>query len=47
MSFQIQTKNIQKQQVLSISGHVSMKDLQAHLDGGIKTLTVCSAGFMF
>ncbi len=40
MSFQVQTKTIQRQQVLSISRQASMKDLQAHLDGGIKTLTV-------
>ena len=40
MSFEVQTKTIQTQQVLSISRQASMKDLQAHLDGGIKTLTV-------
>lgn len=40
MSFQIQHKNIPTQQVLSICRHASMKDLQAHLDGGIKTLIV-------
>ena len=40
MSFQIQTKTIAAQQVLSIGRHASMRDLQAHLDGGIKTLIV-------
>jgi effector-binding domain-containing protein len=40
MSFQVQTKSIPAQQVLSIERHASMKDLQANLDGGIKALIV-------
>ena len=40
MSFQVQTKSIPTQQVLSISRHATQKDLQALLDGGIKTLIV-------
>ena len=40
MSFQVQTKNIPTQQALSIRRQPSQKDLQAHLDGGIKTLIV-------
>ena len=40
MSFQVQVKKIPSQQVLSITRHPLQKDLQAHLDGGIKTLIV-------
>lgn len=40
MSFQIQVRTIPAQQILSISRHATVRDLQAHLDGGIKTLLV-------
>jgi effector-binding domain-containing protein len=40
MSFQVQVKQIPPQQILSITRHALQKDLQAHLDGGIKTLIV-------
>jgi effector-binding domain-containing protein len=40
MSFQVQVKTIPPQQILSIRRHPLQKDLQAQLDGGIKTLIV-------
>lgn len=40
MSFDIQTKDIPAQQYISLTRDSYISDLQAHLDGGIKTLTV-------
>ena len=40
MGFQVQVKTIPTQQVLSIRRYALQKDIQAHLDGGIKTLIV-------
>jgi RNA polymerase sigma factor (sigma-70 family) len=40
MSYQVATKDIPAQQVISMTRDSFISDLQAHLDGGIKTLTV-------
>ena len=40
MSFQIQTKTVPAQKVISMTRDSFIRDLQAHLDGCIKTLTV-------
>jgi effector-binding domain-containing protein len=40
MSYQVQSKDVPAQQVISITRDSFIRDLQAHLDGGIKTLTV-------
>jgi RNA polymerase sigma factor (sigma-70 family) len=40
MSYQVTTKEIPAQQIISLTRDSFIGDLQAHLDGGIKTLTV-------
>lgn len=40
MSYQVQTKDVPAQQVICVTRDSYINDLQAHLDGGIKTLTV-------
>ncbi|HMN26967.1 MAG TPA: sigma-70 family RNA polymerase sigma factor [Caldilineaceae bacterium] len=40
MSYSVQTKTVPPQQILSLTRQPFIRDLQAHLDGGVKTLTV-------
>jgi effector-binding domain-containing protein len=40
MSYQVETKDVPAQQVISLTRDAYIRDLQAHLDGGIKSLTV-------
>jgi RNA polymerase sigma factor (sigma-70 family) len=40
MSYQVETKDIPAQQIISMTRDCYIRDLQAHLDGGIKSLTV-------
>src|SRR5437867_4582491 len=40
MSYQDTTKEVPTQQIISVTRDSFISDLQAHLDGGIKTLTV-------
>ena len=40
MSYHVQTKEVPAQQIISLTRDAFISDLQAHLDGGIKTLTV-------
>ena len=40
MNYQITTKVVPAQQIISVTRDCFISDLQAHLDGGIKTLTV-------
>lgn len=40
MSYQVATKAVPAQQIISLTRDSYISDLQAHLDGGIKTLTV-------
>jgi RNA polymerase sigma factor (sigma-70 family) len=40
MSYQVETKDVPAQQIISITRDSYIRDLQAHLDGGIKSLTV-------
>ncbi len=40
MSYQVATKAVPAQQIISLTRDCYISDLQAHLDGGIKTLTV-------
>jgi RNA polymerase sigma factor (sigma-70 family) len=40
MSYQVETKDVPAQQVISVTRDSYIRDLQAHLDGGIKSLTV-------
>ena len=40
MSYQVQTKDVPAQSIISLTRDSFSSDLQAHLDGGIKTLTV-------
>jgi effector-binding domain-containing protein len=40
MSYQVETKDVPARQVISVTRDSYIRDLQAHLDGGIKSLTV-------
>jgi RNA polymerase sigma factor (sigma-70 family) len=40
MSYQVETKDVPAQQIIYVTRDCYIRDLQAHLDGGIKTLTV-------
>jgi len=40
MSYQVETKDVPAQQIISMTRDSYIRDLQAHLDGGIKSLTV-------
>jgi RNA polymerase sigma factor (sigma-70 family) len=40
MSYQVGTKDMPAQQIISLTRDTYIRDLQAHLDGGIKSLTV-------
>jgi RNA polymerase sigma factor (sigma-70 family) len=40
MSFQVETKDVPAQQIIYVTRDSYIRDLQAHLDGGIKSLTV-------
>jgi RNA polymerase sigma factor (sigma-70 family) len=40
MSYPVQTKTVQPQQIISMTRQPFSRDLQAHLDGGVKTLTI-------
>ena len=40
MSFHVRTKEVPAQHIISLTRDTFISDLQAHLDGGIKTLTV-------
>ena len=40
MSYQVETKEVPAQRIISMTRDSFISDLQAHLDGGIKTLTV-------
>jgi RNA polymerase sigma factor (sigma-70 family) len=40
MSYQVETKDVPAQQIIYVTRDSYIRDLQAHLDGGIKSLTV-------
>jgi RNA polymerase sigma factor (sigma-70 family) len=40
MSYQVETKDVPAQQIIYMTRDCHIRDLQAHLDGGIKSLTV-------
>jgi RNA polymerase sigma factor (sigma-70 family) len=40
MSYQVETKDVPAQQIICVTRDSYIRDLQAHLDGGIKSLTV-------